>query len=167
MLCDLDALLGDARRRSIKYRWLARVFDIRSIPRDYAEEIAVLANTPGISLGHIAAWMCWYPGFVDKIIIPIVEAFPDAARLGEANAASITLEDGRDMLIAGYIGHRQGFGKDGMPIYGTMWLQTRWRDGDGATLREIAAELGMGMSVEAVVGWKHENGFRPLGRVGK
>lgn len=161
MLCDLDALKGRNRRASVKYRWLTVNFDPRNLPAEYAREIAVLAATPGVAHAHIQSWMLWKPWTWKRLIVPIIEAFagdPEVVADGAANAASVTEEDARDMLVATHIGRLKGIGTKGpVPVYGTMWLQQEFRG--GRTAADIAESLGVKVGV--IGEWKHVHGHMP------
>lgn len=153
MLVDLDSLKGAARRQSVKYRFLARGFDIRRLPQEYAWEIAVLLNTPGISVMHVCCWMGWGSRFWKRELHKLKVDDPEIIAAGVANADSITLEDGRDMLMALIVTRRRWHG---MPVAATMWLRTRWHE-DGLSVAEIARELGV--TSRRVGLWLHGNGF--------
>ena len=48
----------------------------------------------------------------------------------EANAASITLADGKDILIAIHLGSKaRATNRGPVPRWGAMWLQEQWRGG--------------------------------------
>ena len=146
MRVDLDALLGERRRQSVKYRYLSWVFDPRICPPQYAREISVLVATPGISVDNVRALMRWHPGFYAKCVKPLISTGPDIVKAGQDNAASVTEQDGLDLLIAVHLG--RGVGP--MPVYAAMWLQEQWRG--GRTQVELARQLGV--SVQAVSAWK-------------
>lgn len=153
MLFDLDALKGISRKSSPKYSWLAGRFELRKIPKDWAWEIAVLVNTPGISRGHICAWMYWSDKVWDRAVVPILEVFQDDETVTSAafeNAGSIVAEDGRDMILAMRWGRRMC----GLPVYSTMWLQEEFRA--GRTIRDLADDLGV--SKPTIRKWKHDHG---------
>lgn len=152
MLFDLDAF----KPQSAKFRFLSRGFDIRRLPQDYAWEMAVLFHTPGIMPGHICIWMKWTERFwryhLQKLVISSAddEGVQEAAR---ANEASITLDDGRDMLRALIA---SGRGWTGMPVAATMWLKVVSHE-EGLSAREIGDQLGV--STARVGRWLHGNGF--------
>lgn len=157
MLIDLDALLGERRRQSVKYRFLSRVFDPRYLPVDYAREISIFHATEGFSPENICAIMLWHPGFYETCVAPNIW-LDDSIRLqADANAASITLQDGKDILVAMTIGHRNHAAIRGeIPLWGTMWLQEQWRG--GRKVHEIADELGVAPNTVQV--WKGQHGHR-------
>lgn len=140
MLYHLDALLGTSRNASVKYRYLSRCFPLNNIPREYAWEIAVLANTPGILPRHVCAFMKWHPKYYDRVIAPIVESFRNDLSVVEAaraNAASVTEQDGQDMLMAVIAAGRKT-GGDQLPIYAWMWIKA-----SGLTGVELARRCGV------------------------
>lgn len=154
MLFDLDALKGSSRRSSHKFRWLAGYFELRQIPKDYAWEIAVLANTPGIEKDHIRSWMFWSHKVWDNAVVPILQEFQDDESVTSAafeNAGSIVPEDGRDMILA----MRGELRKAGLPVYSTMWLQDEFRA--GRTIDSLAKDLGVSWST--VRAWKKLHGY--------
>lgn len=159
VLYDLDALLGERRCQSVKFRFLSRVFDPRYLPGDYAREISIFHATKGFSASNICAIMLWHPGFYAKCVAPNVWLDEDIVAHADANAASITLQDGKDILIALMIGHRNHAAIRGeIPLWGTMWLQEQWRG--GRKVRELADELGV--AEDTVQGWKGQHGHRWL-----
>lgn len=160
MIWHLDALLGERRRQSVKYRYLAKAFNARKVPAEYVREIAIFAATPGFTVSHICAMMKWRDFFYDKWVEPLIrEAIldPEIIALGELNAASVTEEDGKDILLALVHGYRH---MGPVPVYGTMWLQARWRGGGdrGETIDSIAHQLGV--SAGTISSWLHAHGHK-------
>ena len=152
MLFDLDAF----KPQSAIFRFLSRGFDIRRLPQDYAWEIAVLFNPPGIFPRHICLWMGSTERFLEfhlqKLVISSVddEGVQAAAR---ANEASITLEDGPGVL-RGLIAAQRRW--KGMPVAATMWLKVMSHE-QGLSAREIGDQLRV--STARVGRWLHGNGF--------
>ena len=156
MLFDLDALKGDARRRSVKYRFLSSYFDPQLLPAHYAREICILCATEGFTQDNICAMMLWYPGFFANHIKPLLSRDPIILADAHRNAGSITLEDGRDILMAFYRGRRVSRGE--IPVWGTRWLHHQFHE--GRKVQEIAQELGV--SATTVSLWGSATGFQPL-----
>ena len=146
-------ILTPLSRQSVKFRFLARGFEIRRLPQEYAWEIAVLLYTPGVLPGHVCCWMGWSRRFWYFHIRQLVTGDPEIIAAGVANAASVTLEDGRDMLMALLASGRRW---QGMPLGATMWLRTRWHE-NGLSVAEIAQELGV--KDTRVARWLHGNDF--------
>ena len=141
MKYHLDSILGEDRLRSVKYRFLSRVFDPRMIPLEYAWEISVLLATPGFSVANVCSMMLWHPGFYGKCVVPLI--CPESlAEVGRDNLATVTRDDAINVLLAVLRGRERGFGRMGdVPVVASMWLQEEWRS--GRSLRAIAAELGV------------------------
>lgn len=152
MLYHLDALAGGTRAGSPKFRFLERGFDPQLLPREYAWEIAVVCGTHGIEHDHVRSWLRWSTWtFADKVR-PILDIFgprPDVIAAAHANAGSIRLEDGRDMLMARRAAGANWLSKakvgDTVPVWGLMWIEHENRE-VGRPLREIAEEVGVSMS---------------------
>ena len=113
----------------------------------------MLLNTPGVSHTHVCCWMQWSTRFWFAHGRKLKVDAPEIIAAGIRNAQSVTLEDGRDMLMALLASNR---GWQGMPTAATMWLRIRWHE-DGLSVAEIARELGV--RPQRVSRWLHGEGF--------
>lgn len=161
MLFDCDALLGDARRRSVKYRFLSRYFNPTLIPAHYVREVCILCATEGFTEEQICTLMMWHPGFFRNHVEPLLSRDPIILADAERNAASITLQDGKDILMAIHKGSR--FSRGEVPIWGAMWLHHQFHE--GRKVKDIARELGVAPGTASR--WASASGFQPVSTYGR
>jgi hypothetical protein len=155
VLFDLDSLKGAARKASPKYRFMSHRYSLARLPTEYAWELAVFANTPGLLPGHICRFMLWPKSwFWPRYVQPVLDVFAgdeSVAAAARENAMQVVEQDGLDMLHALVAAH--GVGEDDLPLAARMWLQSC-----GLGSREIGQILGV--SPVTVRNWRINSNSR-------
>lgn len=132
-----DALLPtEERYLSPKYRLLSRWFNPYKLHPAHADELRIFMQTPGLLHVHVRHMMQWdHNGLANARLLLTVKQ-PDPTLLLN-NAASITLDDGRAMLVA-LLDGKPDFAH-APPLQVTRYLQHRRRY--RATATELADEF--------------------------
>lgn len=116
-------------------RLRALAFDRRTFP-EYYREFAIFWHTPGLrqrDIANLTGRMIRY-----RKIWAIVQAYTDAEvlELAAKNAESITLEDGRRMLV---VVRKYVVRRGGIPFWSRLWLREQLHR--GRTVEEVAREV--------------------------
>ena len=155
MIYHCDALLPTAERYlSHKFRTLSRWFDPYKIEPAYAEELRIFMSTPGLAHVHVRHMMHWDHNALAHARVLLKAKQPDPT-LVQKNAESISLEDGRAMLVSLL---------DGKPDYAiyapmhvTRYLQHRRSH---STAIQLAEEFGT--TPARIRRWWSQDVFDPL-----
>lgn len=134
MIYHCDALLpAEARYLSQKYRDLSRYLNIYKIEPAYAEELCIFMSTPGLAHVHVRHMLHWDAQSLMNARI-LLKAKPVDPTLVQRNAESITLDDGRAMLVS-LLDGKPGYSQY-PPLAVTRYLQHRRKHASAVELAE-------------------------------
>jgi hypothetical protein len=155
----MDLLLGQKRYESEKFMKVWCNFEPQWLHRAHAQELAIVLATPGFAYEHHCWAFAWDMETRLRQVPKLVEYWQgheETQALAQANAASISEEDGWDYLCA-LIETKRGYGGS-VPFWCTMALQAR--RARGASALEIAKALKT--TSDRVKRWWREESFDPL-----